>query len=226
MDKLLLQANIVELKKAAAIMKINLDEEEDLQLRQLLRTLQAHVDKVKDLLVVSGIKQILYDMIQAKQAAQQSKDNQNGTGPLGKGEVAADILRPVSFGSEVSAFHKDFKIRGAIGETCQKGKLLSYVSLLKQVEEGKDKGYSDKGIVNVVIKAVIPGLYLQNVKETNDNLTLDRLIKFFQSHFLERNTSDLSRHLTSLTQGNRNLPLNLFYRAMSLRQKLEVNYIS
>ena len=79
--------------------------------------------------------------------------------------------------------------------------MLSYVSLLKQIEEGKDKGYSDKGIVNAVIKAIIPGLYLRSVKETNDNLTLDRLIKFFQSHFVERNTSDLSRHLTSLTQG-------------------------
>ena len=101
----MLQANIVELKKAAAIMKINLDEEEDLQLRQLLRTLQAHVDKVKAFLVVSGIKQILFDMIQAKQAAQQSKDNQNGTRAVGKGDVAADILRPVSFGSEISAFH-------------------------------------------------------------------------------------------------------------------------
>ena len=73
-------------------------------------------------------------MIQAKQAAQQSKDNQNDTGSVGKGNVVADILGAVGFGSEISAFHKDFKIRGAIGETGQKDK-LSYVSLLKQIEE-------------------------------------------------------------------------------------------
>ena len=78
-DEMLLQANMVELKKVASIMKTNLDEEENLQLRQLLRILQAQVDKVKDLLVVDGIKQILFDMIQAKQTAQQSKDNQSGT---------------------------------------------------------------------------------------------------------------------------------------------------
>ena len=71
-DKLLLRANIAELKTVAAIMEINLDEEEDLHLRQLLRILQTHVDKVKDLLVISGIKQILFEMMQAKQAAQQS----------------------------------------------------------------------------------------------------------------------------------------------------------
>ena len=36
-DELLLQTNVSELKKVAVIMKINLDEEEDLQLCQFLR---------------------------------------------------------------------------------------------------------------------------------------------------------------------------------------------
>ena len=54
-DELLLQADMEKLKKVAAIMKINLEDGEDLQLRQLLRILLTHVDKVKDL-VVSGIK--------------------------------------------------------------------------------------------------------------------------------------------------------------------------
>ena len=43
-SKLLLQANMGELKKVAAIMKINLDDKEDLQLHQLLQILQAHVE--------------------------------------------------------------------------------------------------------------------------------------------------------------------------------------
>ena len=54
-DELLLQVDMGKLKKVAAIMKINLEDGEDLQLRQLLRILLTHVDKVKDL-VVSGIK--------------------------------------------------------------------------------------------------------------------------------------------------------------------------
>ena len=100
----------------------------------------------------------------------------------------------------MSAFHKDFKIRGAIGEADQKDK-LSFVSLLKQIEKGKDKSYSDKEIVNAVIKAITPGLYLRNILETTDNLALDRLMKFLQLHFVERNMLDLSQHLISLTQG-------------------------
>ena len=48
-------------------------------------------------------------MMQAKQAVQQSKDNQNSTGVLGKGNVVADILGAVGFGSETNAFHQNFK---------------------------------------------------------------------------------------------------------------------
>ena len=65
----------------------------------------------------------------------------------------------MGFGSEISAFHKDFKIIVAIGEEGQKDKLL-YSNLLKRIEERKDKGYSDKEIKNAVIKAITPGLYL------------------------------------------------------------------
>ena len=40
LNKLLLQANMADLKMTAAIIKVNLDKESDLQLRQLLRILQ------------------------------------------------------------------------------------------------------------------------------------------------------------------------------------------
>lgn len=44
-----------------------------MQLRQLLRILQKHVDKVKDLLVVSGIKQTLLDMMYAKKVGNRQR---------------------------------------------------------------------------------------------------------------------------------------------------------
>ena len=65
-DELLLQANMAELKMAAAIVKIGLDKEEDLQMCQLLRILQTHEDKVNNLVAVSRIKQTLLDMMQTK----------------------------------------------------------------------------------------------------------------------------------------------------------------
>ena len=65
-DELLLQANMAELKMAAAIVKIGLDKEEHLQMCQLLRILQTHEDKVNNLVAVSRIKQTLLDMMQTK----------------------------------------------------------------------------------------------------------------------------------------------------------------
>ena len=112
-----------------------------------------------------------------------------------KSNVTVHILRAVRFRSEESAFHKDFKISGVIEEARQKDK-LSYVSLLKQIEEGNDKGYSYKETVNAVIKAVALGLYLRNVLKTIDKLTLNRLMK------TERNALDLRQHLTSFKRSN------------------------
>ena len=65
-DELLLQANMAELKMAAAIVKTGLDKEEDLQMCQLLRILQTHEDKVNNLVAVCRIKQTLLDMMQTK----------------------------------------------------------------------------------------------------------------------------------------------------------------
>ena len=83
-----------------------------------------------------------------------------------------------------STFHKDLKIKGFIGEVGQRDK-LSYLSRLKQIEEGIEKRYSDKEIVNAVLRAITPGLHLRNVLETNEDLTLGILMKFLQSHFVE-----------------------------------------
>ena len=76
--------------------------------------------------------------------------------------IAEHIPGTVGFGGEESAFQKDFKISGVIGEAGQKDK-LSYGALLKFIEEEKNKGYSYKEIVNAAIKAVALGFYIQNV---------------------------------------------------------------
>ena len=135
--------------------------------------------------------------------------------------VSISLLGAAGVDDERSAFHKDFKIRGFIGEKGQKDK-PQYINLLKQIEEGRDKGYSDKEIVNAVLRAITPGLYLRDALETTENLTLSRLMKFLQSHFVERNTIGLCHHLSSITQGSQETTTQFVYLAMSLRQKLIV----
>ena len=74
--------------------------------------------------------------------------------------------------------------------------------------------------MNAVKKAITLGLYLRNVLETTDILTLDRLMKFLQSHCVERNKLELKQHLTFPSQGKQGSATQFIYRAMSLRQKL------
>ena len=137
------------------------------------------------------------------------------------GKSLYDLLGARGVDDQRSAFHKDFKIKGFIGEVGQRDQ-LSYISLLKQTEEGIEKGYLDKEIVNALLRAITSGLYLRNVLETAEDLTLGRLMKFLQSQLVERNTTDLCQHLSSVTQGSQELSTQFVYRAMSLCQNLIV----
>lgn len=65
-------------------------------------------------------------------------------------------------------------IRGFIGEVHQKDK-LSYISLFSQIEEGTDKGYLENEVVSAVIRAFAPGIYLRNILENTDDLTLKKV---------------------------------------------------
>ena len=62
-------------------------------------------------------------------------------------------------------------------------------------------------------------MYLRNVLETIENLTLSTLMKFLQSYFVERNTTDLCQHLSSINQGSQETATQFVYCPMSLRQK-------
>lgn len=65
-------------------------------------------------------------MMQAKEAAEQPKDNQNGTGAVRKGNFAADILEDAGFCSQISAIYKDFNIRGKIERQTRRTSRLTF----------------------------------------------------------------------------------------------------
>ena len=120
-----------------------------------------------------------------------------------------------------SIWRKDFRIRGSIGEPKQVDK-LSYVSLMRQINEALAKGYQEDEIINEVLRSITPGLHLRNVLETIENLNLERLTKFLQSHFLQQDTTELFQQLNSITQNTQESCMNFVYRAMDLRQRILV----
>ena len=54
-----------------------------------------------------------------------------------------------------SVLRPDFRIVGQVGEIGQKDK-LSYVSLIRQIEAGIDKGYTEKEVIQAVINSISP----------------------------------------------------------------------
>ena len=63
---------------------------------------------------------------------------------------------------------------------------------MHQINEAKAAGYGQDEIVNGVIYV--------NFLETTTDLNFDRLLSFLEAHFEEKNTNDLYRKLTSMTQ--------------------------
>ena len=63
-----------------------------------------------------------------------------------------------------SVLRRDFRIVGQVGELGQKDK-LSYVSLIRQIEAGIDKGYMEKEVIQAVINSISPGLSIRSYFE-------------------------------------------------------------
>lgn len=76
---------------------------------------------------------------------------------------------------------RQFKICGQIGESGQKDKLL-YLSLVRQIEIGTEKGHAESEITEAVIRAVSPGLPLRDMLEIKRGLTLSGLFTILRGH--------------------------------------------
>ena len=116
-------------------------------------------------------------------------------------------------------FRREFRIIGQIGEVGQREK-LSYVSLIRQVEAGSERGYSGKEIVNAIINAISPGLRIRSYLEGSGSISLPRLRKILRSHYKGGSATDLYQQLLTMSQYQNEDSVNFFIRAMDCRQKI------
>ena len=76
-----------------------------------------------------------------------------------------------------TALRRDFKIMGVIGGEEQKDR-LSFVSLIRQIDAGRKKGYKGREIIDAVIRAISPSLKLRSYLETKkytDKMTQNKM---------------------------------------------------
>ena len=93
-------------------------------------------------------------------------------------------------------------------------------SLRKQIETGVEQKYKEHEIVDVVIRAIGPGLVLRRYLESFKDLSLDRLKKILRSHYGVKNTTELYQSLASICQNGKETPQAFLMQALDLRQKI------
>lgn len=112
--------------------------------------------------------------------------------------------------------HKDFKISGQVD--CKSG--ISYTSLIRQIETGKQKGYSDVDIIDGVIKAVVPSSSLRSYLDGRPDINLATLRSILRGHYAEKNATELYSELASATQNPKETPNDFLLRVMDLRNRI------
>lgn len=123
-----------------------------------------------------------------------------------------------SLGSLRSNLKRYFQILGIIGSQGSRDQ-LSFISLSRQIENGKEKGYSDKEIIEAIIKCIAPGLPLKDYLEARRETGLPTVVKIIRAHYQEKNASELYASLSNLVQTSNEEPQNFLLRALNLREK-------
>lgn len=129
------------------------------------------------------------------------------------------LLRGPSHMLQEVTLRREFKICGQIGESGQKDK-LSYLSLVRQIEMGTEKGHTESEITEAVIRAVSPGLPLRDMLEIKRGLTLSSLLTILRGHYKVDSSTDLYHQLINLSQDPRETALNFLFRAIEVKEKL------
>ena len=114
-----------------------------------------------------------------------------------------------------SAFRRQLKTSGQIGEPDQKDKIW-FSSLAHQIQTGLAQGYVESEIVDGVIRSITPGMVIGSYLETHQDLTSDRLKKILRSHFELFNYQALA----SLCQSTKESPQAFLMNALDLRQQI------
>ncbi len=115
---------------------------------------------------------------------------------------------------------KEFKIHGQIGKPGQNEK-LSYHSLIRQIEEGIEKKYTEREVVAAVITATSHGMPLRLYLESRKDLTLPKLRRLLRGHYREKDALTAYQELTSASQHSKETPQDFVMRVMNIRQLLE-----
>ena len=114
---------------------------------------------------------------------------------------------------------RDFKIMGVIGGEEQKDR-LSFVSLMRQIDVGLEKGYKEHEVIDAIIRAISLSLKLRSYLETMKEVTLSKLRQMLRAHYKQKSGPELFQEVTTMYQSPRESPQNFLVRTLDLQQQV------
>ena len=127
--------------------------------------------------------------------------------------------KSVSLSTLREAWRPEFKIRGQVGRMGQKDK-LSFTSLLRQIESGEDLGYTERELIDGVIKSTTAGIRLRTFLESKRDLTLSLLKDILRSYYQEADSKDLLQQLATIKQELDEDPQSFVIRGLEIKQRI------
>ena len=91
---------------------------------------------------------------------------------------------------------------------------------MRQVESGVRKGYTNREVVDGVIRAIQDSSKLRGYLEGRDDLDLHVLQSIIRSFYKEKSSTDLYQVLCNLHQQSKETTQEFLFRALELRQKI------
>ena len=170
------------------------------------------ISKCKETEKAAFVRDVLKQITETKSAASVGDEQQTQ-------DSVRQKTTEVNYQGLHSIFKRDFRIVGTVGAQGQKDQ-LSYLSLSRQVQSGKERGYSEKELVDGLIKCIAPGLPLKDYLEAMREMGLETIMKIIRAHYQEKNASELYASLANLAQSPTEEPQNFLLRALNLREKI------
>ena len=208
------------------VLRQDMDKEDDkLKLKSLVTAskLMMGLKKAKNLVVVEEkpetkmVEKIEKDLLtQMSELLSSSSSPQSGSSSSSEAKAAVSTLLGVS-----SALRKDFKITGHISSDTSVKDRITYVNVLKQIEEAKLKKYTEGEII-IGIQKAIPSQdsSLRSYFEITPDLNLAKVVEMIRMTYHEKTPTELYQELVQLKQKEKEEASEFLVRAMEIRGKI------
>ena len=124
--------------------------------------------------------------------------------------------KPLLAGLQV--LKKDFVIAGKIGEPDNE-KDIGYLSIVRQMADGVERGYTESEIVAAVLKAISPRS-LRSYLSMKTHLRIVKLSQILRLHYQEKSATELYQELINMKQERKEDAPTFVIRALETREKI------